>query len=94
MAEPREPQNVALGRTIQKLREEARLSEDELAGRAQMPIAELRQIEAGAVDADWGTLRHIAYGLETTLDDLFRLSEFDHAEEQQQDQGDHGRDEQ
>lgn len=59
-----------------------------------MPVAELGRIEAGAVDADWGTLRHIAYGLETDLGDLFRLAEFDHAEEQQHDQGDHGRDEQ
>ena len=29
-----------------------------------------------------------------TLADLFRLTEFDHTEEQQQDQRDHGRDEQ
>lgn len=94
MAEPREPQNVALGRTIQKLREEARLSEDELAERAQMPVGELRQIEAGTVEADWGTLRHVASGLGTSLADVFRLSEFDHTEEQQQDQRDHGRDEQ
>jgi transcriptional regulator with XRE-family HTH domain len=70
------------------------MSEDELATRAQMQVGELRQIEAGAVEADWGTLRHIAYGLETSLADVFRLSEFDHAEEQQQDQRDHGRDEQ
>jgi hypothetical protein len=59
-----------------------------------MPVAELRQIERGEVDADWGTLRHVAYGLETSLAAVFRLSEFDHAEEQQQNQGDHGRDEQ
>jgi len=94
VAEPREPHNVALGRAIQRLREEARLSEAELAERAQVPVGELRQIEEGAVDADWGTLRHIASGLGTSLADVFRLSEFDHAEEQQQDQRDHGRDEQ
>ncbi|MDX6635498.1 MAG: hypothetical protein QOF06_1701 [Solirubrobacterales bacterium] len=58
-----------------------------------MPVGELRQVEAGDVDADWGTLRHIAYGLETSLAEVFRLTEFDHAEEQQQDQGHHGRDE-
>jgi transcriptional regulator with XRE-family HTH domain len=93
VGEPREPQNVALGRAIRKLREEAGLSEEELAERAQMPVGELRQVEAGDVDADWGTLRHIAYGLETSLAEVFRLTEFDHAEEQQQDQGHHGRDE-
>jgi transcriptional regulator with XRE-family HTH domain len=94
VGEPPKSENVALGRAIQQLRKEAGLSQEELAERAQMPVGELRQIEAGAVDADWGTLRHIAYGLETSLAEVFRLSEFDHAEEQQQDQGDNGRDEQ
>lgn len=94
MGESREPQNVALGRAIRRLRKEAGLAQEELAERAEMPIAELGQIEAGTIEARWGTLRHIAAGLETTLADLFRLSEFDHAEEQQQDQRDHGRDEQ
>ncbi|HEX3040527.1 MAG TPA: helix-turn-helix transcriptional regulator [Solirubrobacterales bacterium] len=94
MGEPREPQNVALGRAIRQLRKEARLTQEELAERAQVPVERLRQIEAGAVDARWGTLRHVAYALETDLASVFRLAEFDHAEEQQQDQGDHGRDDQ
>ena len=94
MGESRESENVALGRAIQKLRSEAGLTEEELAGRAEMPVAELRQIGAGEVEADWGTLRHIASGLGTNLADVFRLADFDHAEEQQQDQGDHGRDDQ
>jgi transcriptional regulator with XRE-family HTH domain len=92
VGQPREPENVALGRAIQRLRTEAGLSEEELARRAELPIAELRQIEAGEVEADWGTLRHIASGLGTSLGDVFRLSDFDHAEEQQEDQGDDGRD--
>ena len=75
MGQSREPENVALGRAIQKLREEAGLAEDDLAGRAEMSVAELRQIEAGDVDADWGTLRHLAAALDTTLADLFRLVE-------------------
>ena len=92
--EPREPQNVALGRAIRTLRKEAGLTQDELAERAQVPVEKLRPIEAGTVDARWGTLRHVAYALETELAELFRLAEFDHAEEQQQDQSEHGRDEQ
>jgi transcriptional regulator with XRE-family HTH domain len=94
VGESREPQNVALGRAIRQLRKEADLAQEELAERAEMPIGELSQIEAGTIEARWGTLRHIAAGLGTTLADVFRLTEFDHAEEQQQDQGDHGRDEQ
>ena len=90
--EPREAENVALGRVIRQLRKEARLSQGMLAERAEVPATRLERIEAGAIDADWGTLRHIAYALETSLSEIFRLTEFDHAEEQQQDQGDHGRD--
>jgi transcriptional regulator with XRE-family HTH domain len=92
VGQSREPENVALGRAIQQLRTEAGLTEEELAGRAKLPIAELRQIEAGEIEADWGTLRHIASALGTSLADVFRLADFDHAEEQQQDQGDDGRD--
>ena len=92
MGESQEAQNVALGRAIRALREKAGLSEEELAGRAEMPVAELRRVEAGEVEADWGTLRHLAYGLETNLSNVFRLAEFDHPEEQQQDQRDDGGD--
>jgi transcriptional regulator with XRE-family HTH domain len=94
VGEPREPENVALGRAIRQLRKDAGLTQEELAERAEMPVGELSQIEAGAIEARWGTLRHVASGLGTTLADVFRLTEFDHAEEQQQDQRDHGRDEQ
>lgn len=70
----------------------AGLSEEELAERAELPVAELRRVEAGDVEADWGTLRHLAYGLGSNLSDVLRLAEFDHPEEQQQDQGDDGGD--
>lgn len=92
VVEPREAENVALGRVIHQLRKEAGLSQGMLAERAEVPATEVERIEAGLVDADWGTLRHIAYALETSLPEILRLTEFDHAEEQQQDQGDYGRD--
>jgi transcriptional regulator with XRE-family HTH domain len=79
VGESQEAQNVALGRAIRTLREKAGLSEEELAGRAEMPVAELRRVEAGDVEADWGTLRQLAYGLETSLADLLRLVEEDGA---------------
>lgn len=75
------------------LREKAGLTEEELAERSEVPAAQVQRIEAGAVEADWGTLRHLAYGLGSNLADVFRLAEFDHPEEQQQDQRDHGGDE-
>lgn len=92
MGQPREAENVALGRVIRQLRKEAGLSQDMLAERSSVPVSKLQRIEAGAIDADWGSLRHLAHGLGTSLSEVFRLTEFDHAEEQQQDQRDHGRD--
>ena len=92
VAEPREAENVTLGRVFRQLRKDAGLSQDELAERSEVPLAELQRIEAGLVEADWGTLRHLAYGLGTSLAEVFRLAEFDNPEEEQQDQRDHGGD--
>ncbi|HEY6145966.1 MAG TPA: helix-turn-helix transcriptional regulator [Solirubrobacterales bacterium] len=75
MEETWDPQNVALGLAIRRLREQAGLSQLELADRAKVPAAKLRQIESGGVDAEWGTLRHLAYALEVELADVFRLTE-------------------
>jgi transcriptional regulator with XRE-family HTH domain len=92
VGEPQEAQNAALGRAFRTLREKAGLSEEELAERAELPRAELRRVETGEVEANWGTLRHLAYGLGTSLAEVFRLADFDHAKEQEQDQRDHGGD--
>jgi transcriptional regulator with XRE-family HTH domain len=75
LEEKRDPHDIALGRAIGHLRRQAELSQQELADRAQMPVARLRQIENGSVDAEWGTLRHLAYALEVELADFFRLTE-------------------
>lgn len=71
----REPQNVALGHAIRHLRAQAEISPQVLAERAGVPVETLRQIESGDVDAEWGTLRHLAYALEVDLADVFRLTE-------------------
>lgn len=67
--------NVALGRAIRRLRKKAKLTQRELAERAGVPVKELRLIENGVVNADWGTVRHLAYGMEVKLADVFRLTE-------------------
>lgn len=75
MEETREPENVALGQAIRQLRDDAGLTQEELAGRADVPLAELRQIEGGEVDADWGTLRRLSQAMGVELADLFRLAQ-------------------
>jgi transcriptional regulator with XRE-family HTH domain len=75
MAGPRDPHNVALAQAIQKLRNDAGLTQQQLADRAEIPLVALQQVEAANTDADWGTLRHIASGLGTSLADLFQLVE-------------------
>lgn len=67
--------NVALGKAIRQLRKEAKLTQRDLAERAGISVKELRQIERGGVNADWGTVRHLAYAMETKLADVFRMTE-------------------
>jgi transcriptional regulator with XRE-family HTH domain len=75
MAGTRGSHNVALGRAIRRLRKEAGLTQRQLAERAGVPVKELRLVENGAVNADWGTVRHLATGMKVPLADVFRLSE-------------------
>ena len=67
--------NLALGRAIRQLRKEAALTQQELANRAEISKAHLRRIELGVVDADWATVRFLAYGMGVNLADVFRLME-------------------
>jgi DNA-binding XRE family transcriptional regulator len=75
MAGVRNSHNIALGRAIKRLRKEAGLTQRQLAERAEVPVKDLRLIENGATDADWGTVRYLAYGMDAKLADVFRLTE-------------------
>ena len=67
--------NVALGKAIRQLRKDAKLTQRDLAERTGISVKELRQIERGGVNADWGTVRHLAYGMDAKLADVFQLTE-------------------
>jgi transcriptional regulator with XRE-family HTH domain len=75
MSQGEEAHNVALGKAIRQLRKAAKLTQRGLAEKAAISVKELRQIERGGVNADWGTVRHLAYAMETKLADVFRLTE-------------------
>ncbi len=75
MERTRDVHNIALGNAVRQLRKEARLTQQALADRAEIPAEELRQIEIGGIDADWGAVRRLAYALDVDLPDVFRLTE-------------------
>ncbi len=75
MEKTRDAHNIALGKAIRRLRKEARLTQQELADRAEVPVETLRRVEVGTIDAEWGTLRHLAYALGMELPEIFRLTE-------------------
>jgi transcriptional regulator with XRE-family HTH domain len=75
MEDKPDPHNVALGKAIRRLRKGAGLTQRQLSDSAQVPVSDLRRIEHGGVEADWGTIRHLAKGMEVKLADVFRLTE-------------------
>lgn len=75
MEDAQDRHNKALGRAIRQLRKKAGLTQKQLADVAHVPVPELRQIERGGTEADWGTVRHLAKGMKVPLADVFRLSE-------------------
>lgn len=75
MERTRDVHNIALGNAIRQLRKQAGLTQQALADRAEVTAAELRQIEIGGIDADWGSVRRLAYALDVDLPEVFRLTE-------------------
>lgn len=64
-----------LGLAIRKLRGEKGISSAVLAERAGLTEEQLSRVEAGVLDARWGTLRKIAYALEVPLSALLEKGE-------------------
>ncbi len=62
--------NAALGAVIRDLREQADLSQGELAAQAELDERELATIETGQLEPTWGDLRRIARALSVPLPDL------------------------
>lgn len=75
MEDTRDQHNVALGRAIRKLRKEVGLTQQQLSDAAQVAVGDLRLIDHGGVDADWGTVRHLANAMEVSLVKIFTLTE-------------------
>jgi transcriptional regulator with XRE-family HTH domain len=64
-----------LGSAVRMLREQERLSQEELGARAQLDPSLIARIEAGEADPTWGDARRIAAALGTSVDRLAALVE-------------------
>jgi transcriptional regulator with XRE-family HTH domain len=66
---------IELGLAVRRMREQAGLSQEELAMRAEVEPSLIAGIEAGQADPTWGDARRIAAALGTTVDRLAELVE-------------------
>jgi transcriptional regulator with XRE-family HTH domain len=71
---PHEPQS-GLGRAVRALREEARIDQEALAERSDLPLSLIAEIESGLSDPMWGDMRKIAAALGVSLEWLSELAE-------------------
>jgi transcriptional regulator with XRE-family HTH domain len=69
-SKPRSPLHRALGEAIEQLREEADLTLEELADKADMRFQLLSELERGTTNPMFSTLVRISAGLEVELSEL------------------------
>ncbi|MGN6202204.1 MAG: helix-turn-helix domain-containing protein [Solirubrobacterales bacterium] len=73
--DPDREANALLGAAVAELRQQAGLTQAQLAERAQLQAQEIATLEAGEMEPTWGDLRRIAYALEVPLPDLLARAE-------------------
>jgi transcriptional regulator with XRE-family HTH domain len=76
-ADPDREANELLGATVADLRQQAGLTQAELAKRAELQEEEIAALETGKLEPTWGDLRRIAAALEVPLPDLLARLETD-----------------
>jgi len=64
-----------LAKAINELRKKAKLSQSDLAERADLPESTVARIESARYDPPWGDIRRIAQALDTSLEALSELAE-------------------
>lgn len=74
----RTPEDIAavigLGKVIARLRREEGMTQALLAQRAELSASSLRAVERGEAEAQYGTVRRIAQGLDVELGDLLHAA--------------------
>jgi transcriptional regulator with XRE-family HTH domain len=74
-AKPRSPEHAALGAAIQRLRNEAGLSQEELADRSEIHLTHIGGLERGVRNPSYTTLVRLAAALHTRVGGLTQLAD-------------------
>jgi transcriptional regulator with XRE-family HTH domain len=74
-SKPRSPIHKALGEAIEKLRDEAGLTHEQLAERADMPFQRISELERGIGNPTFSTLVRLVGGLGVELSELAKRIE-------------------
>lgn len=75
MVAPRIEPQPALGRAIRRLRQDRKLSQEELGHQAEIHPTWISHIESGRANPAWGTVRRITRVLDVPLSELVLLTE-------------------
>jgi transcriptional regulator with XRE-family HTH domain len=74
-AQPRSPEHAALGAAIQRLREEAGLSQEALADLSDVHLTHVGGLERGVRNPSYATLLRLATALQTRVGPLTTLAD-------------------
>lgn len=68
---PRSPDHAALGRAVEELRQDAGLTQEELADRMQTESTTIGKLERGVANPTFVSLLRLARGLDVELSEVF-----------------------
>lgn len=78
-AKPRSPEHAALGEAIRQLRQQAGLSQEQLAERATTDFTQVGGVERGVRNPSYATLVRFAAALGTSVSEITSLAEEIHS---------------
>lgn len=74
-SQPRSPEHAALGEAMRRLRQQAGLSQEQLAERAETDLSQIGGIERGTRNPSYATLVRLAAALDTTVGAIATLAD-------------------
>lgn len=72
---PRSPAHAALGEAVRRLRTEAKMTQEDLAHRAETDLTQVGGVERGVRNPSYTTLLRLAGALDTSVGELTTLAD-------------------